>query len=293
MRQLIDSYLLVKESEGRAKTTLYEYNLYLTSFMAHCGKQVGEISNADIAAWIVGERAKGYADASILARFRAVRIFLNWCVANDHLPATPLRMRNPKVKRKRPRIAPYAHIQKLLVQPVGDWVGHRNRALVHLLYDTGMRIGEAVGLLVSHVDQACHLAHIPPGKDGEGRSVPFTAACAVSLAAYLAARPRSPWDRWLMTGSYHGGSVAGKLTPMGARLALKRLCAAADVGYINPHSIRHLFATRALNAGMRVEVVSKILGHSSVDLTLSVYASLTTDSIQKEYNNLWEVSSIS
>lgn len=289
MRTLIDSYLLVKESEGRAASTLYEYNLYLTSFMIHCGKQVGEITNADVAAWIVAERAKGYADASILARFRAVRIFINWCVANDHLPVSPIRMKNPKIKKHRPRIATHAHIQKLLAHPATDWTGYRNRALVHLLYDTGMRIGEAVSLFVSHVDQAAHLAHIPPGKDGEGRSVPFTKACAVDLAAYLTARPCSPWDKWLMTGGYNGGSVAGRLTTVGARQALKKLCRAAGIPYVNPHSIRHLFATKALNAGIRVEVVSRILGHSSVDFTLSVYASLTTDSIQKEYNDLWKV----
>lgn len=293
MRTVIDSYLLVKESEGRAKSTLYEYNLYLTSFMNHCGKPLDKVTNADVAAWIVTERAKGYADASILARFRAVRIFTNWCVANDHLTTTPIRMKNPKVKRKRPRIADSAHIQTLLAHPVTDWVGHRNRSLVHLLYDTGMRIGETVSLLVSHVDRTARLAHIPPGKDGEGRTVPFTKACADTLTTYLAARPASPWGKWLMTGSYHGGSVAGKLTTAGARLALQKLCVAADVPYVNPHSIRHLFATKALNAGMRVEVVSKILGHSSVDLTLSVYASLTTDSIQTEYNNLWEVSRVS
>lgn len=164
MRTLIDSYLLVKESEGRAASTLYEYNLYLTSFMTHCGKRVGEITNADVARWIVAERAKGYADASILARFRAVRIFINWCVANDHLPASPIRMKNPKIKKRRPRIADSAHIQKLLAHPITDWIGHRQRALVHLLYDTGMRIGEACSLLVSQLLHCCQDYLTPPGR---------------------------------------------------------------------------------------------------------------------------------
>ncbi len=92
----IRTYLLVKESEGRARRTIYEYNLYLTALAAHCGKSLTDLTNADIAAWLVNERAKGLADASILARVKAVRNFLNWCVANDLLLKSPLKMRNPK-----------------------------------------------------------------------------------------------------------------------------------------------------------------------------------------------------
>lgn len=76
MDDIIRAYLLVKESEGRAKSTLYEYRLYLEAFATHCTKPLAAVTNTDIAGWIVGERAKGLADASILARVRALRIFL-------------------------------------------------------------------------------------------------------------------------------------------------------------------------------------------------------------------------
>lgn len=295
MLQEIQAYLATKAAENRAKSTLYEYRLYLTAFAQWHGKELAAVNNSDLTTWLVSERIKGLADASIVARYRAVRGFLNWCVENDLLPRNPIKMKQPKIKRKRPRIATHADIQKLLTWPVGDWVDLRNRALVHLLYDTGVRVGEALSLAVVHVDGPRRLAYIPPGKDGEARTVPFTAGCATSLADYLAARPVSDLDCWLFVGSYKAKRfapppVAQRFTTVGARLMFKRLTAAAGLDYINPHSIRHLFATRALNAGMRVEVVSKILGHSKVDITLKVYAQLLTDTIQREYDQLWPTS---
>lgn len=285
----IRTYLMVKESEGRATSTIYEYNLYLTALAQHSNKELNALTNADIAAWIVDERAKGLADASILARVRAVRIFLNWCITEGILDKSPLRMKNPKVKRQHPRIAQQQAVLKLLAHPVTTWQDYRNRALVHLLFDTGMRIGEACGLAVTHVDRCKRLAFIPAGKDGEARTAPFTAACAAALDAYLCARPPSDYDKWLFVGSRRHG-VTGRLTVTGARGIMQRFCQAAGVEYINPHSIRHLFATKALNDGLRVEIVSRILGHSSVDLTLKVYAQLMVETMQREYDNLWKVS---
>jgi hypothetical protein len=114
MLSVIDTYLLVKESEGRAKSTIYEYRLYLSAFAAHCNKPLAEVTNTDIAAWVVGERAKGLADASILGRVKSLRVFFNWCVANDILVKSPLKMKNPRIRRTHPRIATVTSIARLL-----------------------------------------------------------------------------------------------------------------------------------------------------------------------------------
>jgi site-specific recombinase XerD len=286
----IETYLAEKQSEGRAAGTLYEYRLYLQAFNARCNKPLAALTNNDVVSWINEERAKEYRDATILARWRALKIFFRWCVERELLQKTPVKMRSPKVKRDLPRVASYDGVQALLAYPLASWVDARNRALIHLMLDTGMRVGEALSLRWAHVDLQRQLVFIPPGKDAEGRVAPFTAGCGATLRAYLDVQPASGAD-WVFVGSYNGGYgpplVAGQLTPVGVRKMLERLCKAAGVAYINPHSIRHLFATRALNAGMRVEVVSKILGHSKVDLTLRVYAALMTETLQKEYAAVW------
>lgn len=289
----IRAYLLCKAGEGLAPSTLYEYGLYLLAFNAACAKPLAHVTNDDIAQWLVQERARGLADASILARHRALRIFFNWCVANEDISLTksPLRMKNPKIKKHLPRVAPIDSVTKLLALPAQDWVDRRNITLIYLLLDTGMRIGEALSLHVGDLRAEARLAMIPPGKDGEGRCAPFTDGFRTALAAYLESRPCSPWSNWLFVGSLHG-KPRGRLTVGGARQMLRDFCAKAGVAYINPHSLRHLFATKALNDGIRVEIVSKILGHSSVDLTLRIYASLMTETIQREYDNLWKISRI-
>lgn len=289
MEDEIAAYLLVKECEGLAKSTLYEYRLYLTAFNAYVhSKPLDKITNADIAGWIVSERNEGYKDSSILARQRALRIFFNWCVEYDYLTKSPLRMKNPKVKDAVTRVASLAAIQKVLQFPPDTWTDYRNIALVYLLLDTGMRIGEAVGLALTNINLDSRLVSIPPGKNGEGRVVPFTVGCAEAIDRYLFIRPRSPWGKWLFNSSLHG-NARNRLSTGGARALLYKFYARIGVGPINPHSIRHLFATKALNDGLRVEIVSRILGHSSVDLTLKVYANLMTDTIQREYDNLWKI----
>lgn len=291
MKEEIRAYLLVKKSEGKAKSTLYEYRLYLTAFDAYCNKPLDQITNEDIATWIVSEREEGYADASILARQRTLRIFFNWCVEYDYLVKSPMKMKNPKVKAI-PRIASLAAIQKILRFPPASWTDYRNIALIHLLLDTGMRIGEAVSLQLTHINLNSRIVNIPPGKDGEGRSAPFTAGCVDAITNYLNVRPASPWSKWLFNGCLHG-NPRNRLSVGGCRDTLYRFYAKVGIAPINPHSIRHLFATKALNDGIRVEIVSRILGHSSVDLTLKIYANLMTDTIQREYDTLWKICGIS
>lgn len=129
----------------------------------------------------------------------------------------------------------------------------------------------------------------PPGRVGRMKRLPAIDNHALkAVAAYLIQRPLCAWSRWVFLGSLHGDPI-GKLTTGGARLMLKRFCRLAHVAYINPHSIRHLFATKALNDGIRVEIVSRILGHASVDLTLKIYAKLLTETMQREYENLWKI----
>jgi len=286
MLEQITEFLDMKQAEGRARTTIHEYHLYLTAFAKHCNKSLDQVTNADVVSWIAQERAKGLADASVLARWRAVKVFFRWCVYHDHLVKSPLKMKAPKVKKKEPRVANYDTVQQLLAHPCDRWFEYRNRALIHLLFDTGMRIGEALSLQIEHIDFTDHLVHIPPGKDGESRIVPFTSACAASLQDWLAVKPASRFDQWLFIGG-KGRGIAGPLTSDGVAGALRRWYQKVGVPYFNPHSLRHLFATRILNRGMRVEVVSKLLGHYNVDITLRHYARLQTQVIRQEYKEYW------
>lgn len=288
MEEEIQAYLLVKAGEGLAKSTLYEYGLYLYAFAAHCGKKLCDVDNGDVAAWVVVERGKGYAEASILSRVRTLRGFLNWCVEDERLVKSPLKMKNPRVTDNAPHVAPLVDVQKLLRYPVADWLDYRNRALVHVLLDTGMRIGEACGLQLDNVDCTTRMIQIPSGKNKRWRPAPCTVGCIEHLRAYLDVRPDCIHRRWIFLGSWNQ-TPAAKLTTGGARTMLQAFCERVGVPYINPHSIRHLFAVTALNAGLRAEIVSKILGHHGVDFTLKFYAKLLTVTIQKEYDVYWKI----
>lgn len=282
----IELFLVMKEAEGRVKATLYEYKLYLTTFAEFCGKPLlTDVRPVHVNSWIVTERRKGLSDKSIHARWAALHTFFGWCVQEEYLNRTPVTMKPPKRTQPVVRVASYPDVQKLMNFPLVDWMDHRDRALLHLLLDTGMRIGEVCNLRVQDVHLDNKLAHIATSKNGKGRLVPFTDACAESVTRYLESRPTKHQSLFVGT---RRSVILGGLTVSGAQCMIERRCKAVGLKYINPHSIRHLFATRALNAGLRVEVVSRILGHATVDFTLRVYASLLMDTIKREYDKHWQ-----
>lgn len=282
MKDTIAAYLLEKRASGRAPSTLYSYELYLTAFSGHCGKPLPSVVNTDVARWIVAEQMRGLSSRSILARHKTLRIFFNWCVENEHLIRTPMKMKAPKPPTDRPRVAALEHIQQLLAIPARVWFDYRDRAIIALMLDTGMRAGEVAGLLLSHLDLRRRLVHVPPGKDKTARSVPFTDSCAEFVSDYLEHRP------WRNDCLFQRVRMPTGMIGSDVRVLLEKRCAELGiVPYVNAHSIRHLFAMKALNDGIRIEVVSKILGHATVDFTLKMYASLLMSTIQQEYNLHW------
>jgi len=287
MNDVVEIFLVVKESEGRAKSTIYEHRHYLTSFAAHCGKTLNHVTSIDLASWLNDERkSRGLSEKSVYARWASVRSFFTWCVAEKMLPDTPITIKPPKRRKRTPRVAAYAHVQRIMDIDPTSWTDNRDKAIIHLLLDTGMRIGEVMGLHIADVDLIAKRAKVTVSKDSEDRLVPFTKSCANAIQEYLDCRPDCKHTH-LFLGT-RGSVILGRLTVSGAQQMIERRCRALGIAYVNPHSVRHLFATRALNAGMRVEVVSRILGHSSVDFTLKVYASLLLETVQREYDQHWK-----
>lgn len=168
--------------------------------------------------------------------------------------------------------------------PQVNWIDLRDRAIVRLLFDTGVRAGECVGLRVSDVNVCTRFAAIRDGKGMKDRDVFFTQELVDMLSAYLVWRPPSPLDCLFVGAVNEDGEVRGCLTVRGLQLMLKRRCQRAGIPHINPHSIRHLFGTRHLNNGMRLEAISHLMGHYSVEFTKRFYAEWATDALQREYD---------
>jgi integrase/recombinase XerD len=191
----------------------------------------------------------------------------------------------PKAVKRLPKALPVETVFAILDQcdPTTPR-GMRDRALLELLYGTGMRISEAVGLDVDDVDLDTRTVLVRHGKGAKQRLVPLGSPAAAAVEAYLV-RVRADW-----VAKSAGGTPAlllnqrgGRLSRQGAWNVLRVTAENAGVTeHVSPHTLRHSFATHLLDGGADVRVVQELLGHASV-ATTQLYTLVTVDRLREVY----------
>lgn len=325
LQEALERFLTAKRSDGLAKKTVHDYGYHVRLFLDSLppGHQhVGGVLASDIDKFMADERerlakerkakllkrgepiTKQNSDANsytMRARHRALDIFFNWLEDSDELdnPSSPMRNKRgkkrkpPKRGKHEPRRAEYDDVLKILrILPQATWLDQRDRAIVQLMLDTGLRAGEVCGLAVDDVDMALCELLVRAGKGDKDRRVPFTIATKREVTAYLMRRPPCPpqWagNLFLSARNAWSGKTRGPLTPSGLGQLWETLSRQAGVRKINPHSVRHLYGFKMLNDGVRLEVVSKLMGHADPGFTLKIYAPLLTETARKEYAEHWK-----
>jgi integrase/recombinase XerD len=282
---------------GLATLTLAAYRRDLARYqaaMAGRGRaHIGEVTVPDVAAYLAGLRRGGeghppLAASSAARAMAAVRGLHAFAAAEGLAGADPASQLPPPVPPRRlPRAIGITEVERLLdaAAPGGAGSGPlqlRDRALLELLYGTGARISEAVGLDVDDIGApTLRLA----GKGGKHRIVPVGSYAAQALDAYLvrarpalaaAARRASPSPAVFLNAR------GGRLSRQGAWGVLKAAADRAGLAGVSPHTLRHSFATHLLDGGADVRVVQELLGHASVTTT-QVYTLVTVDKLREVY----------
>lgn len=307
LSQLLADYIEIKRGEGLKPKTIVMYESHISRFISSLPVQrrlFSSVTVSDVAGFLISEEERGMSVTTRRARHRSLDIWFNWISDQDKLgnPANPLRrvdgrlrLKPPRKPKHKPRRADITDLKRVIASiPTSDWIGLRDRAMLLLALDSGLRIGELLALEIPDVDIAARTVHVHHGKGDKERLVPFTDGTATAVALYLLARPFVDADldyaNRLFLSAYValGITVRGALTVTGAQQKLEDYCNKAGVGRINWHSIRHLFGTKAINDGLRAETVSLLMGHSDVAFTRRVYAELLPASAVAEYNQKWK-----
>lgn len=292
-----------KLGEGIKQKTIIGYKSHIDCFINALPDQRRALTNirpSDITNFLASERARGLSPNSVKAKWRTLNVFFGWCSNNDELgsPANPMwlspgkRIKAPKVPKKEPRRANLDHLQQVIdAIPRESWVDLRDRALIELMLDTGLRVGEVTNLMVADMDLKKRVLLVRAGKGDKDRRVPFTEQTAKDLLAYWMTKPEvePKLQHVVFVASKNGSntSIRGRLTISGIAQLLQRRCQAAGVPCINPHSIRHLFASKAIDDGIRLEVIQRLMGHHDAGFTARTYAHLSTKAIEREYAEHW------
>lgn len=250
---LAQSFATSLRALGRSERTISGYLdavQRFTTFQATGSRSldVRDIRRADIEAWLVSLRAAGQAPASVANRYRSLRAFFNFVVAEGEIDSSPMRgLGRPTIPDIPPPVLRDDQIERLLKATEGTrFDDRRDAAIVRLLLDTGMRRGELVALRVENIDFEYGVAIIRAGKGGHSRAAPFGHKTALALQRYLRARSKHPASErssalWLgKKGALMDGGVLQLLRRRGTRAGIPGLFA---------HQFRHTMAHRWLAEG--------------------------------------------
>ena len=277
-RAAVDAFLRHLELERHLSphtVTAYRTDLsHLGTFLARRGTALLEADHEALRRFLAQQHALGFARASIARRVGAIRTFFRWALADGRIQADPtLLLGRPKVVHRLPTVLRQHEAAALMAEAatsgpadeVEAAVALRDRAILELLYGSGLRVSEAASLTADRVD--LHGARVGVlGKGAKERRVPLSDFAVDAIRAWLASgRPV------LATSLTDALFVNRKHKPMSARdvrAMVDRYAGTLLPGRrVGPHTLRHSFATHLLEGGADIRAVQELLGHSSVATT--------------------------
>lgn len=238
---------------------------------------------ADLRAFLTVRRAEGLGNASAARELSAVRGFLAFAAAEAGRAAAPPRLKGPKTPRGVPRPISPDEAVALAEEAAEDarlpWLAARDFAILTLLYGSGLRVAEALGLTGAALPLGEALA--VTGKRNKTRIVPLLAPVKEAILAYLAL---CPWpvaeDQPLFRGA-RGGPLRGEIV---RRAVVKARRALGLSERTTPHALRHSFATHLLGRGADLRALQELLGHASLSST-QIYTAVDAAHLMDVYRN--------
>lgn len=222
-----------------------------------------------------------YARRSVQRKLAAVKAFARHLVGAGVLSGNPTEgLSAPRPEKRLPSFLRRQEIERLFRDPAGTGVLElRDRAILELLYSTGIRLSELTGLTLERIDLRAGLVRVV-GKGDRERIVPVGRAAVDAVRAYLRGRGEESRARGLpLFTNARGGALSARGVQ---RVVKRRLRQVSDARQLSPHVLRHTFATHMLNAGADLRAVQELLGHASLSST-QIYTHVTTDRLKEIY----------
>jgi integrase/recombinase XerD len=296
MREPINNFLnyLVVE-KGYSDNTINAYRNDLTALADFAEKELSgqgpgtswkQFTRQNMLSYLLVLKERGYVPTTIARKVAACRSFFSFLVAEGAIKSDPTEnMSSPSVGKALPKPIPINQVRLLLEQPakLSTSEAKRDRAMLELLYASGMRISELVALNMGDVNMEGDYFVRCFGKGRKERIIPLYEQVVKTIKEYIdeerAKLLRSKKDNALFLNAR-----GDRLTRQGFWQKLKEYAKMAGLDEkISPHTLRHSFATHMLNGGADLRSVQELLGHANISTT-QVYTHLTTEQVRKSYD---------
>lgn len=234
--------------------------------------------------WLADAMSAGRSRATLARRTAAARAFSTWAYRRGDISTdAAARLKAPKVNRPLPTVVKGERAGDLVEAGTADDAHPaeylRDRAMLELLYATGIRVGELTGLNLGDVDLARGLAQVT-GKGNKQRVVPFGDEAAAAVSEWLEfGRAELAGD----TQAMFVGSRGGRIDQRQVRRIVERAGQRAGVEHVSPHTLRHTTATHMLEGGADLRVVQEMLGHTSLQTT-QIYTHVSAQRLKRVYD---------
>lgn len=283
-RDFVKEYLTYLQVEkGLARHTLESYRRDLDRLQIWANKndkQVSELQRADLRKWIASLSREGLAPASIARAVSAVRGFFKFLMLDGHIKSHPAEdLDTPQRFSYLPKFLTEEEINRVFAAPdVATEEGIRDRAILEIMYATGLRVSELVGLKTADIDLLAGLV-VCHGKGNKERRVPLGKSAIHWLQQYAAVKAaygKSPApNAFLQRGRPFTRQLAWSM--------IKRHAETAGIKNVSPHTLRHSFATHLLQHGADSRSVQALLGHSDISTT-QIYTHITDLHLRSAYD---------
>ncbi|MCP4167628.1 MAG: site-specific tyrosine recombinase XerD [Chloroflexi bacterium] len=295
MQEQVTAYLEYLEVErGYSQNTVSAYRNDLGQFQTHLEsldpatrpRGWGNVTRDHIVGYMLEMKEREYASSTVARKVAAVKSFFGYLVDEGYLRKNPANeLESPKVEKHLPSAIAPDEIERLLAAPEGDTpTAYRDRALLEMLYATGLRVSELVSLDVADVNLQAGTARCM-GKGSKERVLPIYDHALVVVDAYITKgrlglvhnNPEEPALFLNRRGQ--------RLTRQGLWLIIKRYVEKVDIqGNVTPHTLRHSFATHMLRGGAGLREVQQMLGHANISTT-QVYTQVTNEHLREVYDD--------
>lgn len=268
-------YMVAKKIEGLSKETLQTYKLYLEHFLLNMCKPIDEITANDIRVYLYSyQQARKVSNRTMDGRRLVLNTFFDWCFQEGYIPQNPCRQIHP-IKYEAKLVEPLTGVELELVRDACRT--QREKALVEMFYSTGCRVSEMARLQKTDVDFRKGEVHLF-GKGSKHRISYINAKAEVALKKYLLQRTDDNPSLFVSERKPYK-----PLAKEGIEAIIKKIGERSEIGRrVYPHLIRHTTATDALERGMNVAEVQKILGHEKLDTTM-IYAKVCQENVKFDH----------